>query len=799
MSPKKKSSAQAIPDGFRPADDSGIPVPSRALLITTLREQGVPLDFDTLSDLFKLQDHPKSKQAIAAFESRLERMAGRGMLLLDRRGRYSLPDKMDLVVGHVLGHEQGFGFVTPEEGGDDLYLHPRQMRRVLHKDKVLAVTRRIDSRGRKEGAIVEVIVKQDREIVGRFFEEGGAYFVDPDDGRFGREVVIPKEETGGAKSGDVVVVRITKHPIEHRHVVGRVAEILGEHMAPGMETDIAVRKHELPHEFPDAVAKQMKSMGGKLKQAKHEKGREDIRNLPLVTIDGIDARDFDDAVFAEFVDNQWRLIVAIADVSHYVQPDSSLDEEAYRRGTSVYFPNRVIPMLPEQISNGICSLMPKVDRHCMVCDMQFDATGKLVDYRFYPATMHSHGRLTYAEMAQIVSEQNAQAREKRAEIVSDLDALFDLYQLLVSQRKQRGTIDFDFPEPLILYNEDQKIQSIERRERNDAHRLIEECMLSANICAAQFIEQNSKEGGIYRNHEGPDIEALTDLRKFLSGFGLQLEGGDKPGAADYARVLDKLQEQPDLAPLVQVVLLRSLKQAVYAADNLGHFALNYPEYSHFTSPIRRYPDLVVHRLIRRITKKQAPNGFGPNGQSMAQIGEHCSFTERRADDASRDVVQWLKAEYMQDFIGDVFDGHISGVKDFGIFVELHEAFIDGLVHVTMMGNDYYHYDPQHFQMTGERTGLRFRLGDEVEVRVLKSDVETGKIDFELISLKGQEVDTSRGARSVKRSKKSHHKGGKKSKGDTKAKSSKKSSKKSKSRSRSSSKGRSRGSSEAGKK
>ena len=731
-------------EGFRSADDSGTLVPSRSLTITVLTEQARPMSFEELTEHFVL----KAKNERSAYFSRLDRMAERGMLLRDRRKRYSLPKKMDLVVGKVLGHPKGFGFVIPDDGGDDLYLHPNQMRRVLHNDKVLAVVSRIDSRGRKEGKIVEAIVDLNREILGHYFEEGGVHFVDPDDARYGREIVISANAVNGATPGEVVAVKITKHPIEHGHVVGKIIEILGEQFEPGMETDIAIRKYELPHRWPDNVGSQLKGMAKELAAVDYNKAtdasRKDIRALPLVTIDGSDARDFDDAVYAEKTRSGWRLVVAIADVSHYVQPGSALDIEAYARGTSVYFPNRVIPMLPEELSNGICSLKPDEDRNCMVCDMRFASDGEIESYQFYAAVMYSHARLTYEEMASIVVDKEASARNKRGKLCNHLDELYDFYSVLVSQRIKRRTIDFDFPEPLFVFNQQQKIERVERRQRNDAHRIIEECMLAANVCAATFIEAKSSKGGIYRVHEGPDDERLTDLRAFLSGFGLQLGGGNEPTAEHYSDVLGALEDQQELAPLIQIVLLRSLKRAVYSADPLGHFALNYDQYTHFTSPIRRYPDLVVHRLIKQIVGAKGSNFYGPKGESLGSIGEHTSSTERRADEATRDVAQWLKAEFMQAYVGEEFDGQISGVKEFGIFVELADFFVDGLVHVTMLGNDYFHYDPKHFLMTGERTGVKFRLGGKVRVKVLRSDTDTGKIDFALISVDGKVMGSDSG-------------------------------------------------------
>ncbi len=732
---------QQSKEGFRSADKQGTMVPSRSLTISVLTEKARPLSFNALVDHFGIE----TKAELAAYSGRLERMAERGMLLRDRRKRYSLPDKMHLVVGKVLGHPKGFGFVIPDAGGDDIYLHPNQMRRVLHNDKVLAVVSRIDSRGRKEGKIVEAIIDPDREIIGHFCEDGGVHFVDPDDARYAREIVINHDSTYGATPGEVVAVKILKHPIGHRHVVGVVVDILGYQKEPGMETDIAIRRYELPHRWPEAVTKQLKDMQSALKavdySSESDVKRQDLRKLPLVTIDGADARDFDDAVYAEKRQSGWRLIVAIADVSHYVQPGSPLDLQAYERGTSVYFPNRVIPMLPEELSNGICSLKPDEDRNCMVCDMRFSTDGDLQSYQFYPAVMFSHARLTYAEMARIVVEKDEMSRQKRGKLCVHLDDLYSFYAQMVKQRKKRRTIDFDFPEPLFIFNDQQKIERVERRERNDAHRIIEECMLAANVCAARFIESKSKKGGIYRVHEGPDEEALTDLRAFLSGFGLKLGGGKEPTAEHYADVLDALEHQTDLAPLIQIVLLRSLKQAVYSADPLGHFALNYDQYTHFTSPIRRYPDLVVHRLLKQLVDAQGTKFIGPKGETLASIGERTSMTERRADEASRDVSKWLKAEFMQAYVGEEFNGQISGVKEFGIFVELTEFFVDGLVHVTMLGSDYFHYDPKRFQMTGERSGVTFSLGGKVRVKVVRSDVETGKIDFALISADGKLVES----------------------------------------------------------
>lgn len=746
--------------GFRPADESGIAVPSRLLLLEFLAECKAPVTFQQLCDRFDL----RLKAAGTALAARLERMGSHGLVLKDRKGRYALPQKMDIVVGRVSGHANGYGFVIPDDGSGDLFLHHRQMRKVLHGDRVLARLKRIDKRGSKEGAVIEVMANPEREIVGHFHLEGGIGFVEPDDPRYARDITIPGECRNGAEDGDIVVAKVIRHPVEHRHAVGEIVEVMGKQLQAGMETEIAIRKHGIPARWPADVPAQLKKMRDELQTVEPEKGphkkdRHDIRALPLVTIDGEDARDFDDAVYCEPHGDGWRLVVAIADVSYYVRAGTALDREALKRGNSVYFPNRVVPMLPEQLSNGICSLNPGEDRYCMVCDIRLSAQGEIRHYRFYPGVMHSKARLTYAAVNEIVSRKGAAIPKKWQAVAPHLDNLYALTGLLLAQRRERGTIDFEFPEARIDFDKNQKISRISVRRRNRAHRLIEACMLAANLCAARHLQKNLGSQGIYRNHLGPTGESVVKLRSFLGGMGLKIGGGDQPTAADYAQLVEAVADKKDIAPVVQILLLRSLSQAVYGTEQAGHFALAYPIYTHFTSPIRRYSDLLVHRQIRQlIDRKEEPRDAlatsdeagesGPN--RFEKIAEQCSFTERRADDASRDVIAWLKAEFMHDKIGAQFDGMISGVKEFGVFVQLDDIFIDGLVHVTALGDDYYHFDPLRFQLVGERTGRRFRIGDRLRISVARVSLGDAKIDFELCAgSDGKPEAKSKGAKGKK--------------------------------------------------
>lgn len=700
------------------------PIASRELILETLETSGVPLKLDEIASLLKITDEDDK----TALHRRLRAMERDGQILFNRRRRYCLASKMDLITGRVIGHPSGFGFLVPDKGGDDLYLSAREMQALMHSDR--AVVREVgrDSRGRREGVVVEILERGIQHIVGRLFIESGMGFVVADNKRVSQDVLISKEDFMGAKHGQIVSVEITEYPTRHRQAIGKVVEIIGDHMAPGMEIDIAIRNYDLPLNWPEPVEQQIRGLTDVVSD-QDKQGREDIRHLPLVTIDGEDARDFDDAVYCEKQGRGWRLIVAIADVSHYVKPGSALDQEAMNRGNSVYFPERVIPMLPEIISNGLCSLNPLVDRLCMVCDMNISATGQLNSSRFYPAVMHSHARLTYTKVAAMLVDGDPALRNQNKKLLPHLESLYTLFKVLQKQREKRGAIEFDSTETRIVFGEHKKIEQIVPVVRNDAHRLIEECMLMANVATAQFLEKNQIPT-LYRNHEPPGEEKLAELREFLSELGLDLKGGNEPQPEHYKILLEQVQKRHD-AHLIQTVLLRSLKQAVYAADNLGHFGLAFEAYAHFTSPIRRYPDLLVHRAIRHILSKKPADRFRYSAADMDQFGDHCSMTERRADEATRDAIDWLKCEYMLDKLGEKYEGVITSVTNFGIFVELKDIYVEGLIHITALKQDYYHYDAVHHRLIGERTAKIYRLGDPVNVVVSRVDLDDKKIDFEL--------------------------------------------------------------------
>jgi ribonuclease R len=694
------------------------PVASREYILETLRDQGVPVDEAELERLMRVPERERE-----GFSRRIAAMQRDGEIIRNRRNAICVVEKLDLIRGRVQGHPDGFGFLVRDEGGPDIFLAPKEMREVLHGDRVVARISGTDRRGRPEGKIVEVLERGQQKLVGRLHREHGILFVAAEDKRVSHKFLVPQHDSGDAKPGQVVTVEVVAQPSKHAQPVARVVEVLGNYADPGMEIEIALRKHALPYVFPRA-AEQLAARIPDTVTAEDQEGRIDLSKLPLVTIDGETAKDFDDAVYCEPQAGGHRLVVAIADVSHYVKHGDALDREAATRGNSVYFPRRVIPMLPEKLSNGLCSLNPKVPRLAMVCDMKVDTAGEIESYKFYPAVFRSHARLTYTEVAAMLEDAGSEAARRHRALRPHIEHLYRLFKVLAKARERRGAIDFETIETQMIFDDRGKIVRIEPVRRNDAHRVIEECMLAANVCASDFLRSHDHPM-LYRIHAGPAPEKLAALRDFLKGFGLQLGGGDDPHARDYAKVLARAKDRPD-AQLLQTVMLRSLKQAVYSPDNVGHFGLAYESYTHFTSPIRRYPDLLVHRAIKAVLRGR---GYEPG--NWRELGAHCSMTERRADDATRDVAAWLKSYYMKDRVGEIFTGSISGVTAFGAFVALDDVYVEGLVHVSELGSDYFHFDAAKHQLMGERTHKRYRLGDRMRVKVVRVDLDTSRIDFVL--------------------------------------------------------------------
>jgi ribonuclease R len=733
----------ADPHAEREAANYENPIPSREVILELLSEAEKPLDHTHIAKSLNLVE----PEQLEALRKRLRAMERDGQLMVNRRNAYCLVDKMHLLHCRVQGHRDGYGFAMPIAEGEDIYLSARQMHFVFDGDEVLIQVTGEDRRGRLEGKVIEVLQRKHKTVVGRYKEESGIGFVIPDNGRLTQQILIPTKAKGSVEPGQIVTVEITDYPTRQLGAKGRIAEVLGEHLDPGMEIDVAIRSHGIPWEWPDEVLHEAAGLEAEpLEEDKQH--RVDLRQLPFVTIDGEDARDFDDAVYCEEGSGgNWRLWVAIADVSHYVWPDSALDQEASLRGNSVYFPARVVPMLPEALSNGLCSLKPDVDRLAMVCEMELTAAGVLAKYRFYESIIHSHARLTYTQVGEVL-EQGSHA-DVDSQRVPDLKRLHSLYRMLRAARDKRGAIDFETVETRIIFDEHRKIEAIVPVVRNDAHKLIEECMLCANVATARFYDAN-KLPILFRVHEGPGEEKLEGLRKFLGELGLDLGGGDKPTPVHYQQLLLQIVDRED-ANVIQTMLLRSLSQAVYQPENKGHFGLHYEAYAHFTSPIRRYPDLLVHRGIRHLIRSggnakgvlrikgaepiPAKQIFPYDVRSMVIQGEHSSMSERRADDATREVDSWLKCEYLQEHVGDEFDGVISAVTGFGLFVELKDLYIEGLVHITALPGDYYNFDKAHQRLTGERSGRSFQLGGIVRVQVARVDLDDRKIELELIEAK----------------------------------------------------------------
>jgi ribonuclease R len=678
-----------------------------AEILEALNRAGAPLMADELASRLEIK-----KRERRAFDQALAALERAGEVVENRAGALLVAKRIALVAGRIEGHPDGHGFLVPDEGGPSVFLPPAEMREVMHGDRAAVRVSGRDQRGRPLGAVVEVLERAKRRIVGRMHAEHGVLFLVPEDRRIAHDILVPPAEAGRAKAGQVVTVDLVAPPSRHAQPIGRVAEVLGHHADPGMEIEIAVRKFGLPHEFSKRALAQAKATPDAVREEDLQ-GRKDLRKLSFVTIDGETAKDFDDAVCCKSEGRGFRLWVAIADVSHYVRHDDALDLDARERGTSVYFPRRVIPMLPEKLSNGICSLNPNVDRLAMVCEMAITPKGEVARYEFYRAVFRSSARLTYTKVWEELSSGRAS---------EDLQNLYSVFKVLLDARNRRGAIDFETVETRMIFDPKGKIEKIVAEPRNDAHRLIEECMLAANVCAGNFLAEHAHPA-LYRVHDVPSAEKVAALRDFLAEIGLTLPGGEIPRPRDYAQLLEKIRKRPDFA-LLQTILLRSLKQAVYSPNNAGHFGLAFDAYVHFTSPIRRYPDLLVHRAIKAVL-----SGKKYSGIDWEALGQHSSETERRADDASRDVENWLKCFYMRDHVGGTFSGTITGVVPFGLFVTLDDYFVDGLVHISELGRDYFQYDPARHLLLGERTGKRFRLADRMTVKLVRVDLDQRKIDL----------------------------------------------------------------------
>ncbi len=701
------------------------PVASREYLLETLKKYGKPMSFMDICHSVNALD----EDSRIGIQRRLRAMEREGQIQFTKQKRYAVLQQEQLFRGRVIGHRDGYGFLRPEDKSGDLFISAGQMQNLLHDDFVEARESGTDRRGKREAFINQVIEPRKEPIVGRYFTEQGMGVVIPDDSRINHEIIIPPEHTHGARQGHVVVVEITQRPRRRVNPVGRIVEVLGEHMAPGMEIEMALRTFDIPHQWPKGVTRQIEGLGDTVDE-EAKAGRIDLRQLPLVTIDGEDARDFDDAVFCEPLDDGgWQLWVAIADVSQYVRMGTALDTEALNRGNSVYFPDQVVPMLPEVLSNGLCSLNPEVDRLCMVCEMTISPQGQLKQYQFYEAVMNSHARFTYTKVWQIL-QGDKELHQRYESFVPHLRNLHDLYRALKKARGLRGAIEFETQESKFVFNAQRKIENIVPIERNDAHKLIEECMIMANVSAAQFIEAN-KAHALFRVHDKPDADRLAAFTAYLGEIGIPHRITDGAAPADFTDVVSKTLYRPD-QELIQTMLLRSMKQAIYDGENIGHFGLALDAYAHFTSPIRRYPDLVVHRTIKAILKKKGQTVHGAKAYSaeeIEQLGEQCSMTERRADDATRDVADWLKCEFMQDHVGETFEGVVSSVTGFGIFVRITEYHIDGLVHITSLDDDYYRYDDVKQCLAGDSGARQYRLGDQLQVKVAAVNLDERKIDL----------------------------------------------------------------------
>ena len=717
------------PHAAREAERYAEPIASREAILALLASAEGPQNAEEIAARLELT----APERFDALGKRLGAMVRDGQLLQNRRGGFAPARQMDLIPGVVIANPNGFGFLRPEDGnGDDLFLPPYEMRKAMHGDRVMACVTGIDRSGRREGSIVEVLERRLSRLIGRYTLEGGISYLVPDDKRVQRNVQIPQEGRGEARDGQLVVVELTQAPDARRPPIGRVIAVLGDKLTPSLVVEAAIHGHEIPHEFPQEALDQAAAVPLEVDDSMIA-GRVDLRAMPLVTIDGADAKDFDDAVYCEGNRRGFRLVVAIADVSHYVRPGTPLDDEAQKRATSVYFPGFVVPMLPETLSNGICSLNPKVDRMCFVCDMQVDRDGEVTASKFYEAVMNSHARLTYDQVWNAVGEDDEDARKAIGAQLPQVDRLYQLYQVLARARAKRGAIEFETSEVRFELDNRGEVAQAGMLQRNDAHKLIEECMIAANVEAAKYLLA-ARVPAPYRVHDRPPESKYADLLEFLKEFKLSMPAWSKVQPRDFTQLLKKIRERPDVA-LLESVVLRSQSLAVYTPDNAGHFGLALAAYAHFTSPIRRYPDLLVHRAIKYALTRGKPEKYLYSAHQMAALSLQCSERARRADEAEREVDERYRAAWMEQHVGGQFDGVISGVTSFGLFVELNESKVNGLVHVTQLPHDYYHFDPIRKTLSGERRGMSFRLGDPVRIVVLKASLEERKIDFRLVEEK----------------------------------------------------------------
>jgi ribonuclease R len=699
------------------------PIPKRGKVLDFLREAGQPLKVEVLLEGFGLKGQKMRTQLV----EKLRTMVRAGQIIENRRGEFCLIERLNLVTGQVSGHRDGFGFVARDDGEDDVYLSAREMRSLFDGDRVAIRVTGEDRRGRTEGKLVEVLDRGVSEIAGQFIRERGIGVVIPDNPKISHRILIAKGMAGDAKHGQIVVARILDYPTYVEQATGEIIKVIGHADDKGIATDIAIQSHAIPTSWPPEVSRQAAAFGADVPNAA-KKNRVDLRDTNLVTIDGADARDFDDAVFCEPSGKGFRVLVAIADVAYYVEQGSPLDKQAIRRGTSVYFPDRVVPMLPEALSNGLCSLNPDVDRLCMVCEMRVEPDGKVARAKFYEAVMRSAARLTYTEVSDFFTGEKSGHIPKPLE--QDLENLRQVYQAFATNRRKRGAVELDIPQTRIEMGKDGTVKSIMAVNRNDAHRLIEECMIAANVQAAKFIRKN-KIPGLYRVHAKPDPDRFDDLRLYLVSLGLKVPHPDHVQPRDFSKMIEQVSDRPDSAA-ISMAMLRSMQHAEYTPKNIGHFGLALDAYAHFTSPIRRYPDLLVHRAIRHIVRGEKAGNYGYDQGEMEHLGSVCSAHERRAEEATREVEAWLKCQFMESKVGEQFPGVITGVTSFGAFVQIPELQIDGLVHVTSLANDYYKFDPGSQSLIGERTGIRYRLGERLDVIVAKVDLETKRIDFNLV-------------------------------------------------------------------